>query len=299
MFSNNGILAKVFLLSFVFLFLPLSGCGKKELKKQETTQVIPVRVMRVELLDLNETLDYAGDVKAQDEAIVYPKVGGKIIEKVKEDGSPIVKGEVVVFIDRDEIGLKFKKAPVESPLNGTVGRVYVDIGENVSPQTPVALVINMDKVKITLDIPEKYLSRLSLDRQAKVFVDAEPGREFKGRVAKISPVLDLATRSAPIEITVDNTEHVLKSGMFAKVKLIIQDHPRVPVIIKEALLGHEPDLFVYVIENNKAIMRKVAIGLRQGPYCEVKEGLKEDDRVVTIGQERLYDNAWVAAEEEK
>jgi membrane fusion protein (multidrug efflux system) len=294
---NKSRRTKAAILILIVLFL--SGCAVKQEKKNGNAQTIPVKVMRVELKDLAESLDYVGSVKAQDEALVYPKVSGKISKKIKEDGAQINKGEPIAFIDRDEVGLKFEKSPVESPLTGIVGRVYVDIGSNVSPQTPVALVVNMNTVKIDLDIPEKYLSQLSLGQKAKTSFDAYPGKEFVGQVSQISPVLDLDTRSTPIEITIDNSEQFLKSGMFAKVKLIIRDHKQVAVILKEALIGREPDIFVYVAQGGKASYRKVTIGIRQGPYCEVKEGLRENDAVVIVGQPRLHDNAAVFVEEEK
>ncbi|MEW6075022.1 MAG: efflux RND transporter periplasmic adaptor subunit, partial [Candidatus Omnitrophota bacterium] len=186
----------------LFVLLFVSGCAGKEQKNNGLPQSIPVKIMKVSLKDLAETLDYVGSVKAQDEAVVYPKVSGKIAEKVKTDGAQVVKGEPIAFIDRDEVGLKFERSPVESPLAGTVGRVYVDIGANVAPQTPVALVVDMNTVKIDLDIPERYISQLSLGQQAHTSFDAYAGKEFIGTVTQISPVLDSDTRSAPIEITI-------------------------------------------------------------------------------------------------
>ncbi|RJO65472.1 MAG: efflux RND transporter periplasmic adaptor subunit [Candidatus Omnitrophota bacterium] len=287
--------AIILLLGILFL----SGCTAREQKKNGLSQAIPVKVMRVSLKDLAETLDYVGSVKAQDEVVVYPKVSGKIAEKVKVDGAQVAKGEPIAFIDRDEVGLKFEKSPVESPLAGIVGRVYVDIGANVAPQTPVALVVSINKVKIDLDIPERYVSQLSLGQEARVAFDAYLGKEFIGEVTQISPVLDLDTRSVPIEITIDNTEQLIKPGMFARVKLIIQEYKQVPVVLKEALIGREPDISVYVIENNKAIIRKVLVGIHQGPYWEIKEGLRENEAVVIVGQQRLYGNCLVIVEEEK
>jgi len=274
------------------------GCQPKQ-ELEKATEVIPVKVLRVELKELSEALEYTGNIKAQDEAIVYPKVSGKIIEKVKEDGIVINKSETIAYIDRDEVGLKFEKAPVESPLAGIVGRFYVDIGQNVTMQTPIALVVNMDKVKIDLDVPEKYLPRVSLGQEAQISVDAYPEEEFSGGVTKISPVVDLTTRTAPIEIIVDNPKHRLQSGMFAKVRLILKEHKNVPVILKEAVMGKEPDLYVYMVKDNKAILKKVTLGLHQGPYFEVQEGLKEGDLVVIMGQQRLKDNAQVSVEIEE
>ena len=286
----------MFILVFFLLFV--FGCQKR-IEKEKASEAIPVKVLKVKLEEILEALEYTGNIKAQDEALVYPKVSGKIIEKVKVDGSAINKGETLAYIDRDEVGLKFEKAPVASPLTGIVGRVYVDIGENVTVQTPIALVVDMDKVKIDLDTPEKYLPRVSQGQVAQISVDAYPQEEFSGRVTKISPVIDLETRSAPIEITVDNPQHRLQSGMFAKLKLILAEHKNVPVVLKEAVMGKEPNLYVYVVEDNKAILKQVTLGIHQGPYFEVQEGLKQGDRVVIMGQQRLQDNAPVSVEIEE
>lgn len=280
----------------VFLLLFTAGCQKR-IEKEKAQEAVSVKVAKVELQELDEVIEYVGNVRAQDEAVVFPKVSGKIIEKLKEDGSPVTKSEAIAYIDRDEVGLKFEKAPIESPLEGIIGRVFVDKGQHVLISTPIALVVSIDKVRINLDIPENYLPKLDLGQAAKVTVDAYPDKEFSGLVAKISPVLDEATRSSPIEITVDNPGHLLKPGMFAKTRLVIEEHKNIPVILKEALIGTEPQIFVFVIEENKAVLKKVTLGLRQGPYYEVKEGLKQGDLVVIMGQQRLYEGAQVITEE--
>jgi len=283
----------VFLL--IALIFSLGRCSREmQAKKEEAA--IPVKAMKVELKDLNLTLEYVGNIKGRDEATVYPKVSGKIAEKVKEDGSPIAKGETIVYIDRDEVGLKFEKAPVESPLAGIIGRIYVDIGSNVTPQTPVALVVDMEGVKIELNIPEKYIPKLSLSQNAVITVDAYADEKFTGQVSKISPVIDIDTRTAPVEISITDEKHLLKSGMFAKAKLTIEEHKNVPIILKEAIMGKNSDTYVFVAKDNKVAMRKVSLGIRQGPYFEVTEGLKDGDLVVVMGQQRLRDGANVTVE---
>lgn len=290
--------SKIILIFVVSIAFIAGGCGP-QVPKEKTAEAVPVKVERIKLQELQEVLDYTGDIKAQDEAVIYPKVSGKIIEKVKEDGALINKGEAILYIDRDEVGLKFQKAPVESTLTGVLGRVYVDIGENVTTATPVALVVNADKVKIALDIPEKYLSRITVGQGATITVDSWPGEDFAGAVTKVSPVVDLATRTAPVEITVANPQNRLKSGMFAKVRLMIDGRDNVPVILKEAIMGREPDNYVFIVENNQAMLKKVKLGIRQGPHFEVSEGLREGDLVVIMGQQLLSEGMQVLAEEEK
>ncbi len=284
------------LLMFFIVLTVFVGCGRKTAAKSKE-DAIPVKVMKVENKTLHKALSYVGNIKGIDEATVYPKVSGKIIEEAKREGNPVNKGDPILYIDRDEVGLKFEKAPVESPLNGVVGRIYVDIGANVTPQTPVALVANMEKVEINLDIPERYLHQLSLGNKAIIKIDAYPHKEFTGEVTEMSPIVDLETRAAPIEITIYDYEHLLQSGMFAKVKLILEEYKNVPTIMKEAIIGKEPNSYVYVVESDKAVLRKITPGIREDSLVEVKEGLSEGESVVIMGQQRLRDGSIVAAEE--
>lgn len=276
-----------------------SGCSKKKELNKQLEEIIPVKIMKITPRDIQKTLDYVDDVKAQDEAQIYPKVNGKIIEKTKEDGSAVNKGDIIAYIDRDEVGLKFEKAPVESPLSGIIGRVYVDKGTSVTPQTPIALVIDIDNVKIDLDIPEKYIPQISIGQEASIKVDSYPGIKFKGNVSKISPVIDLATRTAPIEIEIPNAEHRLKPGMFARVQLTTEQHKNVLAVLKEAFVGREPNIYLFVIENNKAVLRKITTGIHQGNFIEVTRGLNAGENIVVMGQQKLRDGTSVTIVEEE
>ncbi|MFA4991979.1 MAG: efflux RND transporter periplasmic adaptor subunit [Candidatus Omnitrophota bacterium] len=284
---------KVFAGIAVFIILSQAGCQKNEAVKKEEVQIMPVKVEKIGLRDVYMTLEYVGNIEAQDEVMIYPKVTGKVMQKIKEEGILVEKGDIIAYVDRDEVGLTFEKAPVESPLKGVIGRVYVDIGSNVSQQTPVALVVNMDRVNINLNIPEKHLPRVSIGQEANIYADAYPREVFKGMVTKMSPVLDLETRSAPIEITIGNKDHRLKSGMFVKVFLVVEEHKDMPVVLKEAIMGKDPDFYVYVVKDNKAVLRDVKLGIRQNEYFEVREGLKEGDLAVIMGQQRLKEGAEV------
>ena len=153
-------------------------------------------------------------------------------------------------------------------------------------------------MKIALDIPEKYLSKISLGDEAKITVDSYQGEVLVGKVTRISPVVNLENRAAPIEITLDNQGRELRSGMFARVTLVVEKHSAVPVVMKESIIGKEPNTYIYLIENNKAVLKKIMVGAHQGPYYQVKEGVQEGDSAVIMGQGRLHDNAQVLVEED-
>jgi len=257
---------------------------------------VPVRLAQVRTGDMRQTLMYTANIKALDEAVVYSRVPGKVSEKRVEEGMPVRKGEAILLVDRDEVGLKFEPAPVEAPLSGLVGRVYVDIGTAVTPQTPVALVVNVEQVRVKLDIPEKYLSLLSTQLLAEVSVDAWPDQIFTGRVSTISPVVDLDTRTAPIEAMVTNPGARLKPGMYARVQIVLKENRAATIVPREALIGRGEDLTTYVVREKTARLLAVKIGIRKGSELEVLEGLSPGDMVVVMGQQRLRDGAPVLVE---
>lgn len=266
----------------------IAGCSKK--KEQAEEKVVPVvKTAVAQSRNLNETLFFVGDVKAQDEATVFSKVTGKIIEYKVKEGDRVKKGDVIAMIDRDETGFKFEPSPVDSPLTGTVGRVYLDKGANVVITTPVAFVVDMTNVEVHLDVVERYVPMLSEGQKAYVTVDAFPGRNFEGVVSKVSPVVDPQSRTAVIEITIPNQDQSLLSGMFAKIKLITKEHKDVCAIPADALLKEGEAEYVFVVEGERAKKKKVLTGVKEGDHVEIKDGLAVGEQVVVWGQHGLED----------
>ncbi len=281
------------------VLLGCQGCGKKQETAAPEVFRLPVLAMKVVAGDIEDVIEYAGSIKAEKEATVYPRVGGKIIEKSRREGDRVAKGEAIAYVDRDEVGLKFEKSPVDSPIDGVVGSVYVDVGSSVTPQTPVALVVCGEQVKVNVYVPEKYLPRIRPGRPARVFSDVYPNREFEGRIARVSPVLNQDNRAFMVEISVDNASRELKSGMFVRAHIPLERKQGVPLILKEAVQGRDEDTYVFVVDNGTARVRKVRLGLRSGAYYEAAEGLSPGESVVIMGQQRLRDGMAVSVEEKK
>ena len=279
------------------IVVALCGCGKEKAKKAE--EIAPVRSRKVVEQVLKRTLDYASSIRAEDDAFVYPKVTGKIIEKLKDDGDIVKKGDVLAYIDRDEVGFKFEKAPVQAPLAGMVGLVTVDKGDSVTPQTAIAQIVSIDNVRVSLDVPEKHLPEVALGQTAAINVDAYPDQTFTGTVSKISPIVELATRTAPAEIFIPNPGKKLKPGMFARVELILEERKRVLLVPREAVLGRNPNASLFVVEGSVARLRQVTTGAGEEGMIEIAGGVSNNEDVVVMGQQRLRDGMAVLAEQDK
>lgn len=283
------------------LVVLLSGCGGEKAdagkggKPNGRGPAGPasVKLATVGQRDIRETLEYTADIAAMDEARVFSRVPGKVLEKVVDEGAVVRKGDVIAYVDRDEVGLKFEKAPVESPLEGVIGRVYVDRGASVTVQSPIALVVDIRSVRAKMDIPERYVSYLGTNLASWVTVDAWPGVVFTGRVWKVSPVVDSDTRTMPVEVLIANADGKLKPGMFCRVALPIKERKSVTVVPREAVLGRGSESVVYVVTNGVARMRSVTMGLRDGGDVEVSGPIAPGDSIVVMGHQRLKDGSTV------
>lgn len=274
---------------FAFLFLIfgfLSGCGRKA--PEEEVRKVPVSVMEVKRGDLKETLFYVGDIKAQDQIEVYPRVTGKLIENTVKEGDRVKKSDIVAYIDRDEVGFEFEPAPVTSPIEGTVGKVYLDKGSSVSQEVAIARVVNMDVVKVRIDVVERDLPRVKVGQAAEIKVDAYPDELFKGCVDRVSPVVDLASRTAMVEVEISNPDHRLKPGMFARIKILIKEKENVLIISRDAIIREDSSNYVFIVkDDNKVHRQKIETGLIENNRFEVISGLGEGEIVVTMGNALL------------
>ena len=288
----------IVILIFAFCILHfLSGCGRKAKEVYKET-AHPVSVTQVNRQDLKEFLFYSGDIEAEDEALVYSKVTGKLAENKVQEADSVEKDQTLALVDRDEIGYEFELAPVSSPIKGIVGRTYLDKGANVTLQTPVALVVNMDEVRVKIDVTEKDLPKVKKDLTAQVKVDAYPDEIFEGRVEKVSPVVDLDTRTAPAWINIANPQHRLNPGMFARIKLKLGERKDALVLLRDAVIEEDSLRFVFVVENNRAYKRKIELGLASEGKYEVFKGLKLGDKVIVMGPSDLKDADLVKVVEE-
>jgi membrane fusion protein (multidrug efflux system) len=265
-------------------------------KKSEAVveEAVPVEVTVLRMKNIKDVLHFAGDIKAVVEVDVFPKVSGKLIANKVKEGDIVKKGTVVALIDRDVTGLKFEPFEVTSPIDGLVGIVYMDRGAGVSPPnpspsmgTPVVKIVNMDRVKVLLNVPEMSIPKIKVGIEADVSVDAYPSRIFKGTVSVVPPVVNPRTRTAEMEISVPNPEHELQSGMFASVDLVAEEKKNVIVVPTDSLMGADGERYVYVAKGDSAQKRNVILGIRQNSDYEVTSGLSEGEMLVVTGQEML------------
>ena len=254
---------------------------------------IPVAVAEVKRQQLEETLVLTGDVRGLNEAKVYPQVPGRLLRKIKEVGDLVKRDEVVGLVDRNEPALQFAPAEVTSPLDGVLPRYFIDLGEAVTPSTPICEVADISPVKVVVMVSEKDLPRVKIGQPARFTLDSYPGQTFTGRVTRISEALALGSRSAEVEIYSDNPQQKLKPGMFAKVELILGVHANTVVVPREAVAELGGTYYSFVIKEQTAQRRDLKIGLIKEKQLEILSGLAPAETLVTLGWHNLTEGSKV------
>ena len=185
--------------------------------------------------------------------------------------------------------IHLKNTTIRAPISGIISKRFLDRGAFVSTTTPIVRIVAMDRVKVLVQVVESELAQLRVGAKAEIYVDAYRKQVFRGGVSRISPTVDPESRMADMEIQVDNKDHRLKPGMFARVNLVVQRRNGVLLLSKDSLIREHSHTSVFVHENGRALLREVVLGLEGEKYVEVVRGLQEGEEVIVAGQYELKD----------
>jgi HlyD family secretion protein len=190
----------------------------------------------------------------------------------------------------DELKINLQNTIIVSPVDGFVARRAVDAGAFVGQNAPVVDVVDIGQVRLVANIVEKDLKSMQTGDETQVEVDAFPGEMFMGRVARVAPVLDPATRTAPIEIEIPNPGFRLKPGMYARVTVKTDEKKEALIVPANAVVdtGGRRGVFM-AAENDTVSFRPVTVGIEDSNQIEILDGLSEGDRIVTTGAAGLRD----------
>jgi RND family efflux transporter MFP subunit len=179
---------------------------------------------------------------------------------------------------------------IKSPLSGTVIMKMLEAGMMVGPAAPVATIADLSKIKVRVNVPEKEIYKLKLQQPVEVSFEALGNQKFTGRISAIGDKADEA-HTFLVEITVPNTQGILKAGMFATVDFKLPSERNALLIPRKAIDGSLKQPIVYIAQGNKAVKKEVTLGVEKGTMIEVVNGLNEADLIITSGHSNLSENA--------
>lgn len=182
------------------------------------------------------------------------------------------------------------EATIKAPIWGVISKKFVDEGNMVGPMSPLVRIVQMETVKVTGDLSERYLSSVAAGKTiVQVTTDAHPESMISGAVFMVGVEVSPRTRTVQVETRLPNPDHRLKPGMFAHLTLVLKRRENVPVVPEAALIRQGPDIYAYVVNSSSVHRRRLTLGICEGDLCEALKGLEPGEMVVVKGQRMLQD----------
>jgi membrane fusion protein (multidrug efflux system) len=182
---------------------------------------------------------------------------------------------------------------IVAPISGEVRQRLVSIGEGVKEKTPLLHLVITDPLKLQGTVPERFAPEIKIEQPVDVWVEAFSERSFPGVVLRVSPAVDVQTRSLALEAKVPNPDSLLKPGFFAKGLILVGVNPQAVFVPEEAVYSYVGITKAFVVGDGTAQERQVKTGVRTEGLVEVTEGLRPGETVATSSLPQLYQGAKV------
>ncbi len=182
-----------------------------------------------------------------------------------------------------------KRTTVRAPFSGVVVREHVAEGEWLGIGDPVAEMLDLSDLEVTVEVPESYYNGLGVGGTARVRLSALDDQETEGRIRAVVPSASPQSRTFPVKVGINNSDGRIGAGMLARVELPVgEPHPGV-IVPKDAVAAQGSESVVFVIGEEDQVRRvPVRTGAAVGAWIAVDGELAAGDRVVTRGNERLF-----------
>ena len=238
-------------------------------------------LVRSQLALANASLDKArADLKKYEGLLKADAISGQQVEDVRLG---LKKAETDVTTLKKQLDY----ATIKAPIQGTITRRAIEKGSLLMPGSPVVDIVDVSRLKFIANVAESEVVQVRKGQQIQITSTQYPGIKYKGTILSVGVKADEARRF-PVEIEmVNNAANPLKAGMFGTA-LFGSGSPRETLLIsRNAIVGSIKTPKVYVVENNRSVLREIRIGSANDHDVEVLDGLKEGEIVVTSGQINL------------
>jgi len=219
----------------------------------------------------------------------------KVVSKAELDAAESKFNRLNAVVD--QMRSNIRKKTLIAPFDGQLGIRQVNVGQMINPGQQVVPLTNLDPVFADFALPQQYLGQLTPGLEVHVTTDALPGRVFNGKLTAINSMVDSSTRNITLQATLDNPDHVLRPGMFAKAEVTLPEKHKALIVPGSAISYAPFGDSVFVIEMKKdektgketQVIRQqfVRVGEARGDLVAITQGLKAGDTVVSTGVFKL------------
>ena len=190
---------------------------------------------------------------------------------------------------------ELERSTIQAPIDGQINRLPVEMGEYLQPGTLVAEIVDLNTIKVEVDIPELDIGYFEMGDKVEVVANHYGGKmHFDGTITYISQLADPGTFTSRVEVSVPNDDRLLRTGQIVDVLLtrqVIPDAITVPLL---ALIPRDEDHIAYVVTADKAEQRVLELGMIRGQEIRITRGVEAGDQLIIRGHHYVSDGQEVA-----
>jgi membrane fusion protein, multidrug efflux system len=219
----------------------------------------------------------------------------KVVSKAELDAAESKFNRLNAVVD--QMRSSIRKKTLVAPFDGQLGIRQVNVGQMINAGQQVVPLTSLDPLFADFALPQQYLGQLKPGLEVQVTTDALPGRVFGGKLTAINSMVDSSTRNITLQATLENPDHALRPGMFAKAEVTLPEKHKTLVIPGSAISYAPFGDSVFVIDKQKddktgkesQVIRQqfVRVGEARGDFVAITQGLKAGEMVVSTGVFKL------------
>ncbi len=192
-----------------------------------------------------------------------------------------------------EAEVHYQQGFVRAPINGRINHLHVDPGEYIEMGKPVADIVDVNLIRVYINVPELDVRWLKVGQMALVTIDAFPGKKLVGKVDFVAFKADPATRTFRVRLEVENRQGIIRPGMIVRVVILRRLIPRALAAPLKAIVDKGGERLVFVAQGGVARARTVTIGVIEGSRVQIVKGLEPGDLLIVAGQGQVEDGTRV------
>jgi len=212
------------------------------------------------------------------------------LQKLRTENDSRKASLAVAVARRDKETQSLQDAEIRAPFTGVIAERLVETGSYVTPNLPVARLVDISHLRLVIDVPEPVVGQLHSGQRVDFGVTAYPTAKFTAKLQYLGPALRTGSRDVQVEAIVDNPDHKLLPGMFAEGRLMLAEEPGI-VVPESALRASGSLISILVVEQGHAIEHIVEPGEPNHSWVEIHGGIKAGETVVVNPPADLTDGA--------
>ncbi len=195
----------------------------------------------------------------------------------------------LALTDLEQIKVRYDHGFPKSPITGIINHLYVDVGEYADTGKPIADIVNIDKIKINVRVPELDVRYVKKNQKTPIKIDAFPERPFIGTVDFVSFKADSATKTFLVRSVIDNHEHDIRPGMIGRVAFVRRTIPDAVAVPLFAIVDKGGERIVFLEKDGIAESRNISVGVIEGDRVQITSGLQVGDHLIVKGHTVVED----------